>query len=152
MPSDHPRSAPDESLISAAAPLYLSSRYSDVFAALGGFGRVVPEVRLTENALRFLMGLRVQLLYIETHLCLLQLLKGVPSSSTHLISSLLDVLRRAPFIARTISGSVLPLASGSFTFSSVVIFSSVGTCADRVGQRKSHLLCAPLCSRLRTAR
>ena len=45
MPSDHPRSAPDEPLISAAALLYLSPGYSDVFAAPGGFGRVAPEVR-----------------------------------------------------------------------------------------------------------
>ena len=45
MPSDHPRSAPDESFISAAAPLYLSSRHAYVLAAPGGFGKVALEVR-----------------------------------------------------------------------------------------------------------
>ena len=45
MPSDHLRSAPDESFISAAAPLYLSSRYAYVLAAPGGFGKVALEVR-----------------------------------------------------------------------------------------------------------
>ena len=43
------------------------------------------------------MGLRVQLLYIRTHFRHLRLLKGARSSSTHLISSLLDVLPRATF-------------------------------------------------------
>ena len=46
-PSDRPRWAPDESFISGAAPLYLPSSGSDVFAVLGGFGRVAPESQQT---------------------------------------------------------------------------------------------------------
>ena len=137
MPSDRSRWAPDEPFISGAAPLYLPSRCSDVFAVLGGFGRVAPEVRNTGNALLFLMGLRVQSLYIETHFCLLRLLKGVLSSCTHLISSLLYVFRQVLFIARTIKAQSRRDHIVSSYFRAVS-----GTRADRVGLCESLLLCA----------
>ena len=82
------------------------------------------------------MGLRVQLLYIRTHFCSLRLLRGVLSSSTHLISSLLDVLRRATFIARTINALSRRDYSVSVT---LVVLASLSLISD---QGKSPILAA----------